>query len=135
MDEAQPVSPVEDVPTDTTLLVTASHDDEDREVVLHRSDGEVRAWRNQCQHWTDVPLDKGDGATMRGDELVCTRHGATFETDDGYCTFGPCEGAYLPTVDVAVRDGDVYLVDDEYTFVRLGGVEDDGESTPRVGFD
>ncbi|MFB6303853.1 MAG: (2Fe-2S)-binding protein, partial [Haloferacaceae archaeon] len=51
--------------------------------------------------------------------------GAYFESDSGLCTFGPCEGAYLNDVEVTVRDGDVYLTDDDYEFVRLGAERDE----------
>lgn len=49
------------------------------------ADGEprVRGWLNYCRHLTHVRLDEGRGATMRGDEIVCTNHGAMFEADSG----------------------------------------------------
>jgi nitrite reductase/ring-hydroxylating ferredoxin subunit len=104
---------------ETTFLFTARHrpTDERREILLVRTDDGVAAWLNRCQHILDVPIDKGSGATMRDGELVCTNHGAYFEADTGYCTFGPCEGAYLTAVDVEVRDGDVYLADEAYDSV------------------
>jgi len=75
-----------------------------------------------------VRLDKGSGAPMRDGELVCANHGAYFEADSGYCTFGPCEGATLEAVDVAVDDGAVYLTDDDYAFVTTGSLDDSGPS-------
>lgn len=124
----------DDVPDDTTLLVTLRDDGEEVEFVLVRdANGDVRAWRNECQHWTDVSFDHGDGATVRDGELVCGKHGATFECDTGYCDFGPCEGAYLTEADVAVADGDVRLVDDGYEFVRVGGVEGDRDLSTSPG--
>jgi hypothetical protein len=61
---------------------------------------------------------------MRGDELICENHGAYFESETGFCNFGPCEGAYLNEVEVSVEDGAVYLNDDEYEFVAQGPIED-----------
>jgi len=121
-----PIAPVEDVPRDSTLLVTLRDGDGDeREAVLVRTDGGVRAWLNYCRHFTHVTLDKGDGAEMRRGEILCTNHGAHFDADTGLCTHGPRAGATLVAVPVAVEDGTVHLTDDGYEFVRRGGVGTD----------
>lgn len=120
------IAAVDEVPEDSTLLFTLRNGDgEDREAILVRLDGAVHAWLNYCQHFTHITLDKGSGAELRNGEIICTNHGAYFESDSGLCTFGPCEGAYLTEVDVTVRDGDVYLTDDEYELVRLGAEQDE----------
>ena len=119
MDEDSRIAAVEDVPADGSFLFTVREG-------FDTSD---------CPHWRDVRLDKGSGATVRGDELVCEKHGATFERDSGNCTFGPCEGAVLETVDVEVADGDVYLTDDRYEFENRGPSGDhDRSSGSRIGF-
>ncbi|ELY89581.1 Rieske iron sulfur-like protein [Natrialba hulunbeirensis JCM 10989] len=96
----------------------------------------VSCWLNFCQHFTHIKLDKGSGAAMRNDELICENHGAYFEADSGLCTYGPCEGATLAALETTVVDGDVYLTDDEYAFVGRGPVEtdDDLTSTSNVEF-
>lgn len=117
---------LEDVPTDTTCIVRLRSDDGDcEEAILHRTGSSVAGWLNACQHMTHVPIDKGDGATMRDDEFVCQNHGAYFDADTGYCSHGPCEGASLEPVDVTVVDGTVYLVDDAYRYVGDGPIERD----------
>ena len=90
-----------------------------------RTDDGVAGWLNYCRHLLDVRLDKGSGAPMRDGELVCANHGAYFESDTGFCNFGPCEGAYLSEVDLAVEDEMVRLTDDDYEFVGRGGIESD----------
>ncbi|WP_440007635.1 Rieske (2Fe-2S) protein [Halomicrococcus sp. SG-WS-1] len=136
MDEDSRIAAVDEVPTDTTLLFTVREGFDEEEALLVRDDGEVRAWKNYCQHWTDVRLDKGDGASMRNGELVCGKHGALFEADTGRCTHGPCEGAVLDEVEVTVEDGAVYLVDDRYEFVQQGSnVEYDLSSNRSLGFE
>lgn len=135
--EASRIAAVEDVPTEGSLLFTVRDraDGEETEAILVREDGAVYGWLNHCMHWTDERLDKGDGVTTRGDELLCGRHGATFEKDTGYCTFGPCEGAVLESVEVAVDDGAVRLTDPDYEFVALGPSGDhDRSSTSRHRF-
>jgi nitrite reductase/ring-hydroxylating ferredoxin subunit len=108
-------------------------DPDEEEVVLVRlGDGSVAAYVNRCQHFRHIRLDKGSGAEVRDGELVCTNHGAYFRADTGRCTYGPCEGAYLEAVAVAVDgDGGVYLTDDDYEFVRTGGLGDDAVGTSR----
>jgi nitrite reductase/ring-hydroxylating ferredoxin subunit len=135
------IAALEDVPTDGTLFVTlraVDADDQDgpTEAILSRlDDGTVVAYRNYCMHWTDVRLDKGEGALVRRGELVCQKHGATFQRDSGYCDFGPCEGATLERVDVTVRDGAVFLDDIAYAFVHVGPDESAvADSGSRIDF-
>jgi nitrite reductase/ring-hydroxylating ferredoxin subunit len=136
--EPERIASVEDVPTDSTLLFTATDGDGDpAEVLLTRlADGAVAAFRNACRHWTDVRLDRGEGALVRNGEVVCRKHGATFQLDSGYCDFGPCEGAVLESVDVTVADGAVYLDDEAYSFAHLGasGAGADEGSGSRIDF-
>ena len=137
-EETERIAAVEDVPTDATLLFTVSDADGDlAEALLTRlTDGAVVAFRNYCRHWTDVRLDRGDGALVRNGEVVCQRHGATFQLDSGACDFGPCLGSVLASVDVDVADGAVYLTDEAYRFEHLGGSEGDStdESGGRIDF-
>ena len=93
----------------------------------------IAAWKNYCQHWTDVRLDKGDGAATRDGELLCQKHAALFRPGDGVCTHGPCEGAVLDELDVAVHDGGVYLVDDRYEFDGTGPDENRDLSSGAAG--
>jgi nitrite reductase/ring-hydroxylating ferredoxin subunit len=131
-----------EVPADSSFLFTVRNgDDEEKEAILvdlgtdadaaddvdtdGGTDDGIAGWLNYCQHFTHIKLDKGSGAEIRDGEIVCTNHGAYFEEDTGLCTYGPCEGAYLQTLDIETRDGEVFLVDDDYEFVRLGPMEKD----------
>ncbi|MUW14594.1 Rieske 2Fe-2S domain-containing protein [Halorubrum sp. CBA1125] len=163
MDADRRIAPVEDVPEDSTLLVTLRPADADAietgdsdvgavgrgegdvgaaddgtpevEAILTRAASEVTAFRNYCPHWTDVRLDRDDGAFVRDGEVFCQKHGATFEAEAGYCTFGPCEGAVLEPIDVAVADDAVFLADDAYDFVRHGPARRDAEASgSRIDF-
>lgn len=121
------IAAVDDVPAETTYLFTVreAKTEDEREGILVRSGGEIYGWLNYCQHFTHIKLDKGSGAEMRDGELICTNHGAYFESDNGFCNFGPCEGAYLPSIEISVEDEVVYLTDDDYEFVREGPLETD----------
>jgi nitrite reductase/ring-hydroxylating ferredoxin subunit len=135
------IAAIDKIPGDTTFLFTVreKETDEERESVLVRSNGdsEITGWLNSCQHFTHIRLDKGSGAEMRDNEIVCTNHGAMFEADSGLCTFGPCDGAYLERVGVATDNGSVYLTDTDYEFVDVGPKETDDfdlTSTSNVEF-
>lgn len=123
----QRVTSVENIPSDTTFLFTVQDEEsgEKDEAILIQLDGEVTSWINRCMHFRHIRLDKGSGAPKRNGEIVCANHGALFEDDTGLCTHGPCEGAYLNPVEVEVRNEAVYLVDDDFKFVREGGLEKD----------
>ncbi len=136
MDEHSRIAAVEELPDDTTFLFTIREGFDEEEAILVTDDGDVRAWRNYCQHWTDVRLDKGDGASMRDGELVCGKHGALFEADTGLCTYGPCEDAVLDEIEITVEDGDIYLTDDDYEFVEQGSsITHDLSSNRSLGFE
>ncbi|MWG35227.1 Rieske (2Fe-2S) protein [Halomarina oriensis] len=169
MDEDRRIASVSEVPTDSTLLFTIRDGVDREEVILVRLGGEgdgpasdddadagdaIHAWKNYCQHWTDVRLDKGSGAAVRdvpeangvsganqdaersgAGEILCQRHAATFEKDSGLCTYGPCEGAYLEAVAVTVHEDAVYLDEPEYEFDGLGPSGDhDLSSGGRIDF-
>ncbi|MFC5365531.1 Rieske (2Fe-2S) protein [Salinirubrum litoreum] len=135
MDDARRIVATDEVPTDGTLLVTLRDGTDTTEAILTRLADGVVAFRNSCPHWTDVRLDRGSGALVRGEELVCQKHGATFERETGFCDFGPCEGAMLDRIGVEASDGDVYLTDDDYEFDSLGADGDrDLSSGSRIDF-
>lgn len=139
MDDRGRICSLAEVPEDSTFLFTV-HDvdaNEEREALLLRDGDGVVGWLNYCQHFTHIRLDKGSGAQVRDDEIVCTNHGAYFESDTGLCTHGPCVDAYLEPITVAVEDGAVYLTDPDYEFVATGPAEDDDldlTSTSNVEF-
>jgi nitrite reductase/ring-hydroxylating ferredoxin subunit len=135
MDEGSRIVAVDELPTDSTFLFTVRDGFDLEEAILLRLADGVVALKNYCPHWTDVRLDSGSGAEMRDGEVVCTKHGATFEADTGYCTYGPCEGATIEELDVTVADGAVYLTDDDYDFEQTGpSGEHDLSSRGRIGF-
>lgn len=121
MDEDRCIVAAEEVTAEDTVVFTAKNGFEKTEGLLTRlDDGTVVAFTNYCPHWRDVRLDKGSSALLRNGEIVCRKHGATFEKSSGHCDFGPCEGAVLDTFEVTVDDGAVYLTDDEFDAAEPG---------------
>lgn len=113
--ESRYVAPADDVPSRGTLRFEAIAGRRRVGGILQRLDEDgIVAWENSCPHKPEVKLDRGLGALVDGDQLVCHEHGARFDRDDGYCTQGPCRGRSLSPIGVTVRDGEVYLTDDRF---------------------
>lgn len=122
------VASVGEIPEDGSYLFTVEDaEGTKREVILVESATGVRAWVNACRHETDQRLDTGDGAIFRSNDIVCPRHGSTFAAGSGHCDNGPAAGSTLPSVDVSVRHGQVYLTDDTVEFLHEGGIDDDDD--------
>ncbi|MFC7096176.1 Rieske (2Fe-2S) protein [Halobaculum marinum] len=139
MTDGTRVAAVDDVPESGSYLFTASDPyGEDKEMILVRCADPpgVRAWVNVCPHEYQR-LDRGRGAAVRDGEIICPKHGSMFDSCSGECDNGEAAGTTLPSVEVAVADGAVFLVDDDYTF-RHAGARDDGDdgpsSTSHIGF-
>ncbi|ELY93354.1 Rieske (2Fe-2S) domain-containing protein [Natrialba hulunbeirensis JCM 10989] len=88
----------------------------------------VEAWVNQCTHEFQR-LDVGRGVAMRDGQIICPKHGSMFDSCSGYCDNGEAADTTLPSIEVAVDRGDVYLTDDDVTFMHQGGI-DDGDDGP-----
>lgn len=122
MDHGERITSLDEVPADGTFLFTLREKatEETTEAILVRSDDGVTAWLNYCRHFTHVRLDTGSGGELRANEIVCTSHGAMFDSASGVCTYGPCEGATLESISVRIDDDAVSLADPEYEFVGVG---------------
>lgn len=102
---------------------------EEREVFLVPCENDegftVEAWVNSCTHEAQPLYREGVGAVVRAGEVVCPKHGSTFDTCSGHCDNGPAAETTLPDVDVSVEDGEVYLTDDDVRFLKKGASSDD----------
>ena len=80
-------------------------DGELQSLVLLRQGESLKAWLNICPH-AGRRLDWAPGKFLvdKG-KLVCAAHGASFELQQGECVAGPCRGASLTAVRVAVAAG------------------------------
>ena len=117
---------------------TAREGDADREVFLvpcadepgeadGSADQPVRAWINRCSHEDQRLYREEIGAVTRGGSVVCPKHGSAFDACEGSCDNGEAAGTTLRSIDVEVRDGAVFLVDDDLTYLYEGLPNDDGD--------
>jgi nitrite reductase/ring-hydroxylating ferredoxin subunit len=79
-------------------------------VVVRVRPREFVGYVNACPHGK-VWLNIGDGSffTPDGTHLRCGRHGAMFDVASGLCLAGPCEGASLEPIPLALMGSDVCL--------------------------
>ena len=70
--------------------------------------GGIFAYVNRCRH-ISLSMDWMDNQffTEDGRYLICANHGATYEPTTGECVWGPCFGAFLQTVPLEVRGGEI----------------------------
>ena len=79
-------------------------------VLLLRSGARVSAYRNRCAH-VHIPLNYEEQLfhVLDGEVLMCAHHGAMYRIADGVCFDGPCEGASLTPIPIAIRGDAVVL--------------------------
>lgn len=78
---------------------------------FRRADGSWAACVNRCKHWAE-PLD-AESPTVYAeaqDQIVCSLHGARFDSHSGFCVGGPCHGASLDMIPVFWEDGFLYQI-------------------------
>ena len=93
---ATALAAVDDIPSGGGLVL------DDAKVVLTKADdGTVRAFSSICTHQGCAVAKVADG------RISCPCHGSQFEADTGEVAEGPASRA-LPSVAVAVRDGEVF---------------------------
>jgi nitrite reductase/ring-hydroxylating ferredoxin subunit len=101
---------------------------EDVEVILvpcEDDDSAIEAWINRCTHEDQRLYRQGVGAIVRDGGIVCPKHGSVFDSCSGDCENGPADGSTLPSIEVAVEDGQVYLTDEDATYLHDGPSDDD----------
>nr|WP_279347249.1 Rieske 2Fe-2S domain-containing protein [Govania unica] len=99
---------VDEIEDNGSRAFTFSEGDKRFEMFLHRLGETVVAYENSCPHLY-LPLDWQPGRFLSaaGDEFICSSHGARFRPLDGFCTLGPCAGAWLRGVLIHVENGEI----------------------------
>lgn len=101
---------VDDIAENGSRVLTFSEGNTRFEMFLHRRGDLVVAYENSCPHQY-LPLDwrPGQFLSSTGDEFICSSHGARFRIEDGYCTLGPCAGAWLRPVRIHIEQGEILV--------------------------
>jgi nitrite reductase/ring-hydroxylating ferredoxin subunit len=76
-----------------------------------RNGGEVHAYLNRCAH-VAMELDWQEGVffDVSGRDLLCSTHGAVYDTRSGRCLGGPCKRSALVKLTIEEREGKVYFM-------------------------
>lgn len=72
----------------------------------------VFTYQNACPHVDGSPLAWRKDQYLNADKshIVCSGHGALFDIHTGVCTFGPCVGKRLKTIENSIDSvGHVHL--------------------------
>ena len=79
-------------------------------VMIKRGATEWVAFINECPH-QGRRMDYAENAFLETPDglLVCPAHGATFNTENGLCTSGPCAGQSLTQLNITFDDKDVFI--------------------------
>ncbi|WP_198651707.1 MULTISPECIES: Rieske 2Fe-2S domain-containing protein [Salinicola] len=83
--------------------------------VVRTGEASVVAYQNACPHVAGARMawKKDRFMSSDGRHITCFGHGALFRPEDGFCVSGPCQGQYLATVEIAIREGELHLRLDE----------------------
>jgi nitrite reductase/ring-hydroxylating ferredoxin subunit len=70
----------------------------------------VYVYKNRCPH-RGTPLNWLPDKFLALDKqlIQCATHGAQFRIEDGFCVWGPCEGACLEKIEVKVEGDKIIL--------------------------
>ena len=79
-------------------------------VIVFRTGAEVRAWVNNCPHFS-LPLNSqpNEFLMLPGERVMCAYHCAVFRLSDGLCTEGPAQGMGLDRVPIQVAGNDILV--------------------------
>jgi nitrite reductase/ring-hydroxylating ferredoxin subunit len=79
-------------------------------ILIGRDDtGQVFGYVNICPHAQGTLYGGAQPLEATSRALVCSQHGAHFETGSGLCTAGPCKGKSLQSIPVFDLDGDICI--------------------------
>jgi nitrite reductase/ring-hydroxylating ferredoxin subunit len=79
-------------------------------VIVYRTVAEVRAWVNNCPHFS-LPLNSqpDEFLMLPGERVMCAYHCAVFRLSDGFCIEGPAQGMGLDRVPIEVAGNDIRI--------------------------
>jgi nitrite reductase/ring-hydroxylating ferredoxin subunit len=101
---------LEDIPDAAAKGFTVPDGKGIREIFIVRKQGHVYGYINSCPH-LGTPLEflPDRFLTADGQEILCSTHGARFETTTGRCVAGPCRGRFLKPEPLCIDGGMIVL--------------------------
>jgi nitrite reductase/ring-hydroxylating ferredoxin subunit len=83
-------------------------------IFVVQTDTGWHAYQNHCPH-TGVNLNwmPDQFLNLEQDMIQCATHGALFRLEDGYCIYGPCNGASLQSIALEVVGSTIMVGSDK----------------------
>ena len=106
---------LEDIPDNGAKGMVAVVDGKQRNIFVARRGDMAYAYLNWCPH-NQVLIDQIPGQFFNEDKslIQCSKHGALFRVEDGFCVDGPCEGESLKALACEARKGVIFLLEGQY---------------------
>jgi nitrite reductase/ring-hydroxylating ferredoxin subunit len=77
-------------------------------IIVTRKGQVFYGFENKCPHAGErLDVNSGEFMDEAGNFLVCSKHGAQFDLDTGFCFSGACQNKSLTPIKIVVDDGDV----------------------------
>ena len=101
---------IEDLHEDKWMTFAVPDHSDDETYMVKKQADKVYVYRNFCPH-QGRRLDYAPGEFLEtpDKQVVCPAHGATFNTEDGFCTGGPCAGDSLKAIAVTISNNKLYI--------------------------
>jgi nitrite reductase/ring-hydroxylating ferredoxin subunit len=88
--------------------VVADGESERWPIIVTRKGQIFYGFENKCPHAGErLDVNSGEFMDEAGNFLVCSKHGAQFDLDTGFCFSGACQNKSLTPIKIVVDDGDV----------------------------
>ncbi len=75
-----------------------------------KRDGQLSVFLNSCPH-LGIPLEFEEDKFLDSENfyIMCSTHGALFQTEDGTCVYGPCQGKKLSAIAFTLVDQHILI--------------------------
>jgi len=82
-----------------------------KKLIVLRNKKNIFVYENSCPH-IGTPLDIKPGQFLSQDKknIICSTHGALFQTNTGLCIFGPCKGENLEAIPIFIKNGEIFYI-------------------------
>ena len=103
---------LKDIPENGAKGMIATVNGKQRNIFIIRKKTKVFAYINWCPH-NQVLIDQIPGRFFNEDNslIQCSKHGALFRIEDGYCVEGPCQGERLKRLPCESNNGSILLLE------------------------
>ena len=105
---------LEEIPDNGAKGMVAVVEGKQRNIFVVRRGNQIYAYLNWCPH-SQVLIDQIPGQFFNEDNslIQCSKHGALFRVEDGFCVNGPCQGEYLKSLPCNIEKGSVLLIEEQ----------------------